>query len=130
MSETDLQNKITSADIPYVTENQFFLKENDWEIAKQRFIMFQPEHRILDEIKQKHEKLVAEITPLNARLENLKTEAKIRQEKQVQEFSALSNISKLKNLIFLLPDKYRNEAKNFINNYILQKETTQIFPWE
>lgn len=130
MPEKDSQNKITSADISYVTENQFFLKETDWEVAKQRFIMFQPEHRMLDELKQKHEKLVAEITPINARLEFLKSESKIRQEKQVEEFSALSEISKLKNLIFLLPKNYRNTAKNFINNYILQKETTQIFPWE
>ena len=124
-------NGIDFRDLDYVCGYRELLSNPDWENVETEFKKTQPETTKIADFKKEYQLLVDEISPLNEQLQNLESVIADKEEKQKNEFDLLNKIATFKSqLLALLPEKFLDEGRTFLNNFIMQKNENNHFPGE
>lgn len=118
-------------DFDYVRDNSKFLQMPDWNEASNAFSSTQPEPAKVESFEHERQMLTDELCPLRVEQENLEQNIIQRRQQQQQEFEQLEAIAVFKSsLLKLLPEKYREDGRVFLNNFIMQRNDGNFFPGE
>lgn len=124
-------NGIDFRDLDYVCGYRELLSNPDWENVETEFRKTQPETSKIADFQKDYQVLVNEISPLNEQLQTLENVIADKEEKQKNEFDLLNKIATFKSqLLALLPEKFLDEGRIFLNNFIMQKNENNYFPGE
>ncbi|MBR1648710.1 MAG: hypothetical protein IJ689_03825 [Alphaproteobacteria bacterium] len=126
-----MSGSIDFHDLDYIAQHRDFLKKSTWEEASEMFCKIQPEPLQLERFKDKQNKLVEELKPLLDEADA--RDKKISEIKALQEgeYQTLSEIAEFKSsLLSLLPEKFLDEGRHFLNNFITRHDDNNYFPGE
>lgn len=124
-------NGIDFRDLDYVCGYRELLSNPDWEKVEAEYRQTQPETAKIADFQKEYKVLVDEIAPLNEQLQGLNNVISEKENKQKYEFELLSKIAAFKSpLLAILPEKFLDEGRTFLNNFIMQKNENNYLPGE
>ena len=124
-------NGIDFRDLDYVCGYRELLSNPDWEKVEAEYRQTQPETAKIADFQKEYKVLVDEIAPLNEQLQGLNNVISEKENKQKYEFELLIKIAAFKSpLLAILPEKFLDEGRAFLNNFIMQKNENNYLPGE
>lgn len=118
-------------DMDYISENRAFLKMPVWEEAAAEFAKVQPEPGKIASFDAERAQFGAELQSLREEAEKLQKQIEELEARQKRELEMLEETAAFKNeLLGLLPERYRDEGRRFLNNFIMRRGGDNHFPGE
>nr|QIM10715.1 hypothetical protein PlAlph_6070 [uncultured Alphaproteobacteria bacterium] len=118
-------------DLDYVCANSEFLKRATWEEAAADFRKAQPEPEKIASFDGERLQFAAELQNVREEADQLLQQIAKLESLQKQELEALEEIAIFKGrLLGLLPERYREDGRRFLNNFIMRQDEENYFPAE
>lgn len=118
-------------DFEYISENRTFLKIPVWEDAAAEFAKAQPEPGKIASFDEERVQFAGELQSLREEAERQQKHTEELEARQKSELETLDEIAAFKNaLLGLLPERYREEGRRFLNNFIMRRDDENYLPGE
>lgn len=118
-------------DLEYIGENRMFLKMETWEEAAAEFSKVQPEPSKIASFDDERLQFATELQNLREEAENLMRQIAECEALQKRELKTVDEIAAFKStLLGVLPERYREAGRCFLNNFIMCRNDNNYMPGE